>query len=462
LNRLVVISNRVSLPKRDQSAQGGLAVAMESALKEYNGVWFGWNGRTTETVPRQPTIKKQDNVTFASLSLSKKDYNEYYRGYSNSVLWPLFHTLLHEINFKREYLDGYRRVNRMFARKLLRLLKPNDIIWIHDYHLIPLANELRKAGINQPIGFFLHIPFPPFGVFRALPDYEPLLKNLCEYDLLGFQTKDDKQSFLNCLGNACPTMTHKQGRVSAWNRNLRIEAFPIGISVEEVVKMAAHGRNSVQNKRLKAAMLGTRQLIIGVERLDYSKGLIQRFRSFERLLERYPANRGEIEFLQIAAPSRTDVPQYQEIRSELYGLAGKINGRFSEYDWTPLHYLNKAFTRATLMGFLSISRVGLVTPLRDGMNLVAKEFIAAQDPNDPGVLVLSCLTGAAYEMEDALIVNPYDIDEVAEALEAGLTMPLKERTRRWQRMMDILKGNNINKWAKTYLDTLTSTHKRSR
>ncbi|MEE8320887.1 MAG: alpha,alpha-trehalose-phosphate synthase (UDP-forming) [Gammaproteobacteria bacterium] len=459
MSRLVVVSNRVSMPKRNHSAQGGLAVAMLSAIQEYNGLWFGWDGRITESAGKRPSIQKQDNVTYASLPLSKTDYNEYYKGYSNSVLWPLFHTLVHEFNYKREFKEGYRRVNTMFARKLVRLLDPSDIIWIHDYHLIPLAHELRKAGIKQPMGFFLHIPFPPLEVLRILPGYEFLLQNLCEYDLLGFQADNDKHSFINCIENTCPEMSHRKGLVSAWNKKLRVGTFPIGISVDEVVKMATHGRTSVQNKRLKAAMLGTRQLIIGVERLDYSKGLVQRFRAFERLLERYPDNRGKIEFLQVAAPSRTDVPQYQEIRSELYAVAGKINGRFSEYDWTPLHYLNKAFTRATVMGFLSISRIGLVTPLRDGMNLVAKEFIAAQDPEDPGVLVLSCLAGAANEMEDALIVNPYDIDEVAEALETGMNMPLKERTRRWRNMMEILHNNNISHWAKSFLDALNNTQK---
>jgi trehalose 6-phosphate synthase len=458
LKRLVVVSNRVASPGRKQAAQGGLAVALVSALEKAGGVWFGWSGKVTRYPGKEPSLQESGNITFATLPLSRRAYNEYYMGYANSSLWPLFHMQLHAFVYDRLWLEGYRRVNRHFARKLLPLLDGDEVIWVHDYHLIPLAGDLREAGIREPIGFFLHIPFPPYEVLRALPDCDYLLKCLCEYDLVGFQTESDRHAFLDCVQQVCADARLKETEVLAWGRRVRTEVFPIGIHVEEVVAMAERGRRSTQTRRLQSRLLNHRDLIIGIDRLDYSKGLPERFRAFQRLLERYPSNRGNVEFLQIAAPSRTDVPQYKEIQRELDSLAGQINGKYAEYDWIPLHYLNKAFVRATIMGFLSISRVGLVTPLRDGMNLVAKEFAAAQDPEDPGVLVLSSLAGAAHELRDgALIVNPYDIDEVAEALSTALAMSLRERGDRWHAMMKVLKRNNVFHWAESFLASLTGT-----
>ncbi|MEX2524610.1 MAG: trehalose-6-phosphate synthase [Gammaproteobacteria bacterium] len=454
MNRLVVVSNRVAASGRKQAVQGGLAVALVAALEKSGGVWFGWNGKVTRYPGKQPSLQREGNITFATLPLSKRGYNEYYMGYANSSLWPLFHMQLQAFQYDRLWREGYQRVNRHFARKLLPLLEGDEIIWVHDYHLIPLADELRKAGVDQPIGFFLHIPFPPFEILRALPDHEFILRTLCEYDLLGFQTEADEHAFINGVTKVCRDARVGKNSLTAWGRNVRTESFPIGIQVDEVVAMAERGRRSTQTKRLQSRLLNNRDLIIGVERLDYSKGLPERFRAFRRLLERYPGNRGNVEYLQIAAPSRTDVPQYREIQQELNQLAGQINSKYAEYDWIPLHYLNRAFARATIMGFLSISRVGLVTPLRDGMNLVAKEFAAAQDPQDPGVLVLSGLAGAAHELTDALIVNPYDIDEVAEALSTALAMPLKERSQRWHGMMEVLKKNDVFHWADTFLECL--------
>ena len=456
----MVVSNRVATPGRKQAAQGGLAVALVAALQKEGGVWYGWNGKVTGYPGKQPSLHQDGNISFATLPLSKRAYNEYYMGYANSSLWPLFHIQPHAFEYHRQWLDGYQRVNRHFARKLLPLLEGDELIWVHDYHFIPLAAELRNAGVQQPLGFFLHIPFPPYQVLRTLPDYEFLLKSLCQYDLAGFQTESDRHAFIDSV-----MQTEDQARqygdcLYAWGRKLRTRSFPIGIHVDEVVAMAERGRRSTQTRRLQSRLLDHRDLIIGINRLDYSKGLPQRFRAFERLLERYPSNRGNVEFLQIAAPSRTDVPQYQDIQEELNSLSGQINGKYAEYDWIPLHYLNKAFARATIMGFLSISRVGLVTPLRDGMNLVAKEFAAAQDPEDPGVLILSAFAGAAHELQDALIVNPYDIDEVAEALSTALAMSLRERSERWDAMLAVLKSNDVFHWTNSFLDCLIGDTKK--
>lgn len=459
MTRLVIISNRVAMPGKNKSAQGGLAVALVSALERSGGIWYGWSGEISSVPGKKPKIEQRENVCYATIPLTKKGYNEYYAGYANSSLWPLFHCQLHEFSYNREWLEGYMRVNRMYARRLLPLLEKGDVIWVHDYHFIPLAQRLREADIDLPIGFFLHIPFPPYDVLRALPDHIELLKQLCEYDLVGFQTTADLENFVECVVAAQETKIArsklKKGNVlQVWGNKLRVGVFPIGIDVNEVVHMAERGSKSKETKRLISRLIDHRDLIIGVDRLDYSKGLEERLIAYERLLKNYPSNRGRVEYLQIAAPSRIDVPHYAEVRRQLNYKAGEINSRYSEYDWVPLHYLNKAFSRATIMGFLSIARVGLVTPVKDGMNLVAKEFVAAQNPEDPGVLILSSMAGAANELTDALIVNPYDTDAIVDALELALSMPLEQRLKRWKNMMKVLSRNDVFHWADTFIAAL--------
>ncbi|NNE37076.1 MAG: trehalose-6-phosphate synthase [Gammaproteobacteria bacterium] len=460
MSRLIVVSNRVALPGKDKTAQGGLAVAMMSALEHFGGIWYGWSGELTNSPGKRPQIIKRDKVSFATISLTRKGYKEYYAGYANSSLWPLFHCQLHEFKYDRKWYEGYLKVNRMFARRLLPLLKDDDIIWVHDYHFIPLCESLREAGTNSQIGFFLHIPFPPYDVLRALPDHEEILKQLCQYDLVGFQTELDLENFVECVvavqdKKTARSKIKKRNTLNVWDKKLRVGAFPIGIDVKEVAKMAETGRKSSQNKRLLSRLVDGRGLIIGVDRLDYSKGLTERLFAFERLLKNYPSNRGKVEYLQVAAPSRIDVPEYAEVRRELNYIAGEINSRFSEYDWIPLHYINKSFSRAVILGFLSVARVGLVTPIKDGMNLVAKEFIASQDPENPGVLILSSMAGAKNELTDALIVNPYDIDAIANSLEAALSMPLKHRVEIWNNMMKVLFKNDVFHWANVFINTLT-------
>jgi trehalose 6-phosphate synthase len=446
------------MPGKDKSAQGGLAVALVSALEQCGGVWYGWSGEIKQSSDKLPALKVQDNVTFATIPIERKAYREYYIGYANRSLWPLFHCQLHEFSYDREWLTGYLKVNSRFADKLVPMLEPDDIIWVHDYHFIPLCKYLHDHDVDLPVGFFLHIPFPPYEILRAIPDHEMLLRQLCEYDLIGFQTERDMDNFVECVLSLQPGRSrskYRKGNVlNVWGNQVRLGAYPIGIDVNEVGKMAERGRKSSDNRRLISRLVDHRDLIIGIDRLDYSKGLEERLIAYERLLQNYPAFRGKVEYLQIAAPSRTDIPEYAEVRRELNYLAGEINSRFTEYDWVPLHYLNKAFPRATVMGFLSISRVGLVTPVKDGMNLVAKEFVAAQDPDDPGVLILSSLAGAACEMTDALIVNPYDIDDIVEALASALSMSLEERKEIWHNLMKILKGNDVFNWTDTFISDL--------
>lgn len=339
----------------------------------------------------------------------------------------------------------------MLADRLLPLLEPDDVIWIHDYHLLPFAAALRKMGVQNRIGFFLHIPFPTSEIFNALPSHNILLEMMCEYDLLGFQTESDRTAFLECLA-LCTTLRGEEKKHQAFGQHFVTEVYPIGIEPDSIREMA-EGPLPAKMAAIRND-LGDARNIIACERLDYSKGLPERFLAYEALLENYPEHRGKIRYSQIAPTSRGDVQAYQDIRHQLETEAGRINGKYGTLSWTPLYYLNQHFERRMLMKIFRLTDIGLVTPLRDGMNLVAKEYIAAQDPQDPGVLVLSRFAGAANELTSAVIVNPYDRDEVAAALNKALIMPLDERISRYEDMMSVLRRNDITRWRETYLKDL--------
>lgn len=458
MTRLVVVSNRIAPPDEKKSGAGGLAVGILGALKTAGGLWFGWSGETgDENAPLQ--THTQDNITWASFDLSEENYDQYYCQFSNAVLWPAFHYRLDLVNFQREAWEGYQRVNALLAEKLCALLKPDDIIWVHDYHLLPFAHELRKRGITNRIGFFLHIPFPTPEIFSALPPHSALLEQLCDYDLLGFQTQTDRSAFLDCVA-AQTRLTGSDGyHHSAWGKRFSTEVYPIGIEPDEIAEQAAEPLPP-KLAELKNELGGIRN-IFSVERLDYSKGLPERFLAFESLLENFPQHRGKIRYTQIAPTSRGDVQAYQDIRHQLETEAGRINGKYGQLGWTPLYYLNQHFDRRLLMKIYRYADVGLVTPLRDGMNLVAKEYVAAQNPENPGVLVLSQFAGAAQELTSALIVNPYDRDDVANALHRALTMPLAERLSRHSDMLDIVRKNDIDHWQQSFIHDLKALTPRS-
>lgn len=452
---LITISNRVALPSQLQGAQGGLAVGLRTALEESGGLWYGWDGRHAAQLPdpRPLAVQHANGVRYATLQLTRSEYERFYLGFSNQVLWPLFHYRLPYVHCDRVDRGGYWAVNRLFAARLPELPDVRAPIWVHDYHFMPLGELLRERGIDNPLGFFLHTPFPPWDVYRALPGHEALLRALCAYDLVGFQTDLDRDNFLDCLRHVAFAEVLNPGRALYQGKMLHIGIFPIGIDVDSVAAHARHGFYSQQGRRLQAS-LGDRRLIIGVDRLDYSKGLDIRFDAYRRLLEQRREHRARVVYLQIAPVSRGDVPEYEEIRRELEYQAGHLNGQFAEYDWAPLRYLNRGFHRANVLGFLARAHVGLVTPMRDGMNLVAKEFVAAQDPDDPGVLVLSELAGAARELDAAIQVNPYDPDEVADRLHQALTLPLGERRERWRQMIRRLREHDITRWRTNFLRAL--------
>lgn len=448
LRRLVVVSNRVVvMEERGHLAAlvGGLAVAIDTALRDEGGLWFGWSGKIAKRRSHSTRVATSGNFTSATVDLTKEDQEEYYNGFSNRMLWPLFHYRTDLAVYDRHNYDGYLRVNQYFARHLSKLLTPNDIVWVHDYHLIPLGEELRRLGHNQPIGFFLHIPFPAQQILLTLPNHKHLVRALFAYDLIGFQTKSDLRSLHDYVKIEAQGKVQAAGRISAYGKSVRAAVFPIGIDAEEFAATAQSAAARRYEERTRQSLNG-RKLIIGVDRLDYSKGLYERLRAFELLLESYPANRGNVTLMQVSPPSRSAVPEYREIRRELERIIGHINGRFAEFDWVPVRYLNRAFARTSLTGLYRAADVGLVTPFRDGMNLVAMEYAASQSEEDPGVLVLSRFAGAAQQLPGAVLVNPYDTQGVADAIARSLKMPIDERRDRWMKMRASLKRHNLTKW----------------
>lgn len=454
--RVVCVSNRVSLPRRNVAA-GGLAVGVLGALRRTGGTWFGWSGELTDGDPAEPAIQIRDGVTYATMELRRSEFAPYYSGFANGALWPLFHYMPSKFRFRSDERDAYEEVNRQFARNLLPLLRSDDLIWIHDYHLIPLGARLRELGVRSPIGFFLHIPFPHIEVLRVLPCHAELIRDLASYDLLGFQTRGDLESFRHAVsrtfGVAVPEGSK---RVVLGDRAVAADVFPIGIDVDAVQEQAASARHSGGVRRMVDSLLG-RKLMIGVDRLDYSKGLIERFAAYEQFLEAFPENRGRVTYLQVAPLSRNDVHSYVEIRRALEQATGRTNGRFADTDWTPIRYVNRNLPHADLMGFLRAANVGLVTALRDGMNLVAKEYVAAQDAEDPGVLILSNLAGAACELDAAVLINPHDARAVGHAIQSALQMSLVERRDRHARLMAVLRSHDIAAWTDGFLATLQAT-----
>lgn len=458
MSRLVVVSNRIAPPDDKKTSAGGLAVGILGALKNTGGLWFGWSGDIGDE--NKPLNKvSRGNISWASFNLSEEDYDQYYSQFSNAVLWPAFHYRLDLVKFQREAWEGYQRVNALLADKLLPLLEEDDVLWIHDYHLLPFASELRQRGVNNRIGFFLHIPFPTPEIFNALPPNAELLEQLCDYDLLGFQTESDRLAFLDCLSIQTRLTTRGGKSHTAWGKTFHTEVYPIGIEPKEIARQAS-GPLPPKLAQLKTELKNVKN-IFSVERLDYSKGLPERFLAYETLLEKYPQHHGKIRYTQIAPTSRGEVQAYQDIRHQLETEAGRINGKYGQLGWTPLYYLNQHFDRKVLMKVFRYAEVGLVTPLRDGMNLVAKEYMAAQDPANPGVLVLSQFAGAANELTSALIVNPYDRDDVAAAMDRALTMPLAERISRHAEMLSVIQHNDIDHWQQRFISDLKRITPRS-
>jgi trehalose 6-phosphate synthase len=387
------------------------------------------------------------------MPLNHSDFHQYYNGFANETLWPLFHSMPNRFSFCAEAHRAYERVNGCFAEQLTPLLGDMDRVWVHDYHLIPLARHLRQRGIRNPIGFFLHIPFPHIEVLRVLPAFAEFVRDLLDFDLVGFQTGSDLDAFVGACRHVFGDCAVDGPFICISSRKVRVGVFPIGVDVDALQAKAAAAEIGEDVKRMLDSLSG-RRLIMGVDRVDYTKGLVERFLAYEQFLESHSEHCRRITYLQIASLSRKDVRAYARIRSTLEQTTGRVNGRFGDTDWTPIRYINRNMPHDVLMGLMRSACAGLVTPLRDGMNLVAKEYLAVQDPGDPGVLILSNLAGAAAELDAAVQLNPYDPSALSRALVQALSMPLEERCARHAQLLSQLRSNDIEVWAERFVSSL--------
>ena len=461
LARLIVVSNRVSIPGDETKRAGGLEVALRPALQQNGGVWLGWSGKIAAGDELETRIVRHKNIEYVVIDLSKDDFEEYYSGFANRVLWPILHYRLDLAEFARRDLSGYSRVNEYFATKLEKIIEYDDLIWVHDYHLIPIADALRRRGYCNRIGFFLHVPFPPPEVLTSLPNHEHLIPLLMQYDVVGFQAEGDAQNFVRYVISECDhtrdmrvfQAVGHQVTLSVKGQQTLIGSFPVGIEPRAFARLARRNVRSPLVKNLVAS-LGGRDLVIGVDRLDYSKGLIQRLDAFDIFLGDHCEWLRKVTYLQISPTNRSEIPEYSELEEALGSAAGRINGKYGEVSWTPIRYVNRVYSRSVLAGLYRTARVGVVTPLRDGMNLVAKEYVAAQDPDDPGVLILSRFAGAAINFRHALLVNPYDAEFVAGALAQALVMPIEERRARHRALFANVCEYDVERWQREFLMAL--------
>ncbi|QQA41875.1 alpha,alpha-trehalose-phosphate synthase (UDP-forming) [Pelagovum pacificum] len=444
--RLVVVSNRIPT---EGTPSGGLVVALHEALEHRGGVWIGSSGNQVEESNGLHKIAEGKYLRLA-YDLTKAEHEGFYLGHANSVLWPLFHHRADLIDVDQEARRQYLAVNRRVAEMVAEVVEPGDILWIHDYHFLPLASELRSLGISNRIGFFLHIPFPNPSDIAALPDRRQLGGWLSAYDLIGLQTQRDVSNCLEWLRADTDAEFTLRGRMRLDSRSFEVRSFPIGIDVEGFQQAAEKADITITD------LPPQQKLVLGVDRLDYSKGLPNRLEAFGKYLSMRDEDAPRATMLQVAPPSREDVEAYRDIRQELESMAGSVNGEYAEIDWTPIRYLRRPLPRDTLAGLYRRADVCLVTPLADGMNLVAKEYVAAQDGTNPGVLILSHFAGAAEQLDGALMVNPYDTVSMAEAIKQALDMSLHERRARWLSMMQVIRETDIDWWTDNFLRALQS------
>jgi trehalose 6-phosphate synthase len=452
--KLVVVSNRVARGNANEPMTGGLAAALLPVVEKTGAIWVGSSGRVRDGFQKEPfaEIEALGAGALAMLDLPAAHYGGYYEGFANSALWPALHSRSDLIRVTQGDYLSYREVNAFMARALLRFNKEDTAFWVQDYHFLALGAELRELGITGPVGFFLHTPWPAHTIIEGVPHHRELIEAMLAYDLIGFQTEADRDNFLGYVKANLDLSIHDDVVISQHGRT-RAAVFPIGIDAEKFAQYAAKSSMHPDVSRLRRSLNGER-LAIGVDRLDYSKGLVNRISAFDRMWTENPHLARSVSLLQIATPSRGGIEAYGQLQSDVAKLVSDVNGRHGEVDWTPIRYLNKGFGQAVLAGLYRTAQVGVVTPLHDGMNLVAKEYVAAQNPADPGVLVLSKFAGAANELDTALLVNPHDIDGMARTIATALSMPLTERRLRYEAMMKKLRGHSIQQWFADFIDAL--------
>src|SRR6266513_2909330 len=464
MSRLVLVSNRLPFALepagkgqwRVTHSPGGLVSALGPVLRGRGGTWIGWPGVAGE-IPDAPFAEATRDAGYevVSVALSEAERDEFYYGYSNEDIWPLFHDLQSFCHFEPAFWETYKAVNERYAEAIARHCQPGDFIWVHDYHLMYVAQALRERGVHAALTFFLHIPFPPYDIFAKLPQQQRLLRALLQFDLLGFQTRRDLRNFLQCvrrvLSEAEVLPSGGIQRIRYRGREIRTSKFPIGIDFESFEKGAVSEEVAERARKLHAAFPGC-QLMVGADRLDYRKGIPERLRAFRDALERHSELRGRVVLIQNVVPSRVEIPRYHEFKGRIDRLVGDINGRFSTDTWLPVHYRFRSLNRDDLLAHYRACEIALVTPLKDGMNLVAKEYCACCVEKDDGVLILSQFAGAAEQLKPgAVLVNPYDVEQVADAVFKVFRMSDAERSARMKRMRRVVRNENVFWWVDSFL-----------
>ena len=464
MNRLILVSNRLPFALERAGTDewivtlsaGGLVSALAPVLRGRGGTWIGWPGIAGD-IPNAPFAEATRDAGYevVPVALSEAERDEFYYGYSNEVIWPLFHDLQNFCHFEPTFWETYKAVNERYAEAIARHCQPGDFIWAHDYHLMYVAQALRERGVHAALTFFLHIPFPPFDIFAKLPQQQRLLRALLQFDLLGFQTRRDLRNFLQCVRRVLPDaeVLPSSGlqRIRSSGRTIRAGSFPIGIDFESFEKGAASEEVARRARELRAAFPGC-QLMLGVDRLDYSKGIPERLRAFRVALERHQELRGRVVLIQAVVPSRVEIPRYHEFKGRIDRLVGDTNGRFSTDTWLPVHYRFRSLDRDDLLAHYRACEIALVTPLKDGMNLVAKEYCACCVEKNDGVLILSQFAGAAEQLKPAVLVNPYDVEQVADAIFKVFRMSDAERRARMKRMRRIVHHEDVFWWVDSFLE----------
>ncbi len=459
MGKTIIVSNRlpVKIIHEDDSfyyvpSEGGLATGLSSIYKEGDNLWVGWPGQSIKKEEDKEQIKKDlKSENMIPVFLSKKLIENFYEGFSNDTIWPIFHYFLQFANFDPYLFDAYVEANKVFCDAVMEVASEEDTIWVHDYQLLLLPQMIREKLPNVSIGFFQHIPFPSYEVFRMMPWRKKILRGMLGADLIGFHTYDDMRHFLSSVSRLVGIPT-SQGRIETGNRIIEVDSFPMGIDYNKYAISAASPK-TIDKEISYRASLGDQKLIISMDRLDYSKGLPKRLEAFESFLNKYPEFQEKVSIIMVVVPSRDNVSQYKELKEEVDLLVGRINGNFGKLNWTPVHYFYRSFSLESISAFYRMAHVALVTPMRDGMNLVCKEFIASR-LDKTGVLILSEMAGASKELSDAILVNPNDNDQIVEAIHEALNMPDEEQIMHIGIMQETLKRYNINHWVSIFMERL--------
>lgn len=467
MSKTIIVSNRLPVSLQHKFGKfefkpsaGGLATGLGSIYKEGENIWIGWPGNDVEDpVQRQEVVEELRNLKMAPVFLTKEDIELYYEGFSNETIWPAFHYFTQYINYEESYWKSYMEVNQKFCEAILEKADPEDTIWVHDYQLLLLPMMLREALPKATIAFFQHIPFPSYEIIRMLPWRKALLEGMVGADLIGFHTYDDMRHFLSAVGRILG-LSNESGYIQADNRLVNVDSFPMGIDYDKFAK-AAVSKKSLANVKKFKSLLGEQQLLLTIDRLDYSKGIPQRIKVFDELLEAYPEFHGKVSMIMVVVPSRAKVKSYMELKEEIDTLVGSINSKYSTLNWVPIHYFYRSFPFNELSAFYAMSDIALVTPLRDGMNLVCKEFVASKT-NKNGVLILSEMAGASKELVDAVLVNPNDMQAVKESIISALKMPKEEQVSRITAMQASLKRYDIFQWVKVFMDRLANVKEKQK